>query len=322
MGCHDKDHKLSNLKTNIFSHSSGASSERKVMSVGLVFYRGLALWLFPFQLAILFFFPCLNLSSLCSWLGLPWWHSGNESACQCRIGTIPWSRKWLPTPGCMSGMLPGQRSLAGYSSWGHKETWLLDWAHPHCSCLCPDLPVFYFYFKYITLRCVDFCHTQCKSAIIIHTLSPSSLPLPFLQVIKSPDWTPCETPRAIQQLLKSCPSYTWLCVHLDATFSICPTRSLPNCAHESILYICLSIPSLQIGSSNNFCKFHKYASIYYICFTLSDFVSQALGSSTSVELTHIYSFLWLSKIPLCIYTMSSFKGVILIGLGLTLTTSL
>ena len=122
-----KDHKLSNLKTNIFSHSSGASSERKVMSVGLVFYRGLALWLFPFQLAILFFFPCLNLSSLCSWLGLPWWHSGNESACQCRIGTIPWSRKWLPTPGCMSGMLPGQRSLAGYSSWGHKESDMTAW---------------------------------------------------------------------------------------------------------------------------------------------------------------------------------------------------
>ena len=41
-------------------------------------------------------------------MGLPRWHSGKESACQCRrckrpgfslwVGKIPWSRKWQPTP--------------------------------------------------------------------------------------------------------------------------------------------------------------------------------------------------------------------------------
>jgi len=42
-------------------------------------------------------------------------------------------------------------------------------------------------------------------------------------------------------------------------------------------------------------------SIYSICFSLSDLlqsVLQALGSPTSLELTQICSFLWLSNIPL------------------------
>ena len=53
------------------------------------------------------------------------WHSGRQSACQCRrckrlgfdpwAGKIPWSRKWQPTPGFLPGKSHGQRSLAGYS---------------------------------------------------------------------------------------------------------------------------------------------------------------------------------------------------------------
>ena len=53
----------------------------------------------------------------CTWprgierrLGLPWWLSGKESACQCRkhrfdswVGEIPWRRKWQPTPVCLPG---------------------------------------------------------------------------------------------------------------------------------------------------------------------------------------------------------------------------
>jgi len=38
-----------------------------------------------------------------------------------RLGKIPWRRKWLPTPVFLPGKLHGQRSLAGYSPWGHKE---------------------------------------------------------------------------------------------------------------------------------------------------------------------------------------------------------
>ena len=35
---------------------------------------------------------------------------------------IPWRREWLPTPEFLPGEFHGQRSLVGYSSWGHKES--------------------------------------------------------------------------------------------------------------------------------------------------------------------------------------------------------
>ena len=60
--------------------------------------------------------------------GLSRWLSGKESACQCRrrgfdprIGKIPWRRKWQPTP-VLPGESHGQRSLAGYSPRGDKES--------------------------------------------------------------------------------------------------------------------------------------------------------------------------------------------------------
>ena len=36
------------------------------------------------------------------------------------VGKIPWRRKWKPTPEFLPGKSHGQRSLAGYSPWGHK----------------------------------------------------------------------------------------------------------------------------------------------------------------------------------------------------------
>ena len=38
------------------------------------------------------------------------------------IPFIHWRRKWQPTPVFLLGKSHGQRSLAGYSSWGHKES--------------------------------------------------------------------------------------------------------------------------------------------------------------------------------------------------------
>ena len=37
------------------------------------------------------------------------------------VGKTPWRRKWLPTLVFLPGESDGQRSLAGYSLWGHKE---------------------------------------------------------------------------------------------------------------------------------------------------------------------------------------------------------
>ena len=59
------------------------------------------------------------------------WLKGKESSCLCR-------RRWFlhqedhlekemaPTPILLPGKSFGQRSLAGYSSWGHRETQLSD----------------------------------------------------------------------------------------------------------------------------------------------------------------------------------------------------
>ena len=62
--------------------------------------------------------------------GLPWWLSGKESVCQCSrhrfdpwIRKIPWRRKWEPVQySCLENPTDREaRSLAGYSSWGHKR---------------------------------------------------------------------------------------------------------------------------------------------------------------------------------------------------------
>ena len=64
--------------------------------------------------------------------GLPRWLSGKESASQWRslrrhmfepwLGKIPWRREWQPTPVFLPGESHGQRRLAGYGQWGHKES--------------------------------------------------------------------------------------------------------------------------------------------------------------------------------------------------------
>ena len=74
-------------------------------------------------------------------LGFPGGTSGKEPACQCRrfkrhglspwVGKIPWSEKWLPALVSLLGQFHGQRSLAGYSSWGCKELDMTEWGHTH-----------------------------------------------------------------------------------------------------------------------------------------------------------------------------------------------
>ena len=46
--------------------------------------------------------------------------AGNENLIL-ESGRVPWRKKWLPTPVFLSGESHGQRSLMGYSPWGHKE---------------------------------------------------------------------------------------------------------------------------------------------------------------------------------------------------------
>ena len=45
------------------------------------------------------------------------------------VGKIPWRRKWQPTPVLLPGKSHGQRSLVGYSPWGHKESDITERLH-------------------------------------------------------------------------------------------------------------------------------------------------------------------------------------------------
>ena len=64
-------------------------------------------------------------------MGFPGGARAKESTCQCKrhkrcgfdpwVRKIPWRRDWRPTPVFLPGEFHGQRSLVGYSSWGHKD---------------------------------------------------------------------------------------------------------------------------------------------------------------------------------------------------------
>ena len=64
-----------------------------------------------------------------------------EPGCQCRrhrrcgfhprVRNIPWRRKWQPIPVLLPGKFRGQKSLVGYSPWGHKKSDLTEQAHMH-----------------------------------------------------------------------------------------------------------------------------------------------------------------------------------------------
>ena len=69
-------------------------------------------------------------------LELRWWLSGKEPTHQFRrygfdlwVEKIPRRRKWQPTPVFLSGESHAQRSLAGYSPWGCKESGMTERTH-------------------------------------------------------------------------------------------------------------------------------------------------------------------------------------------------
>ena len=47
------------------------------------------------------------------------------------VGKVPWRRKWQPTPVLVPGQSHGQRSLVGYSPWGHKVSDMTEHACAH-----------------------------------------------------------------------------------------------------------------------------------------------------------------------------------------------
>ena len=103
------------------------------------------------------------------------------------VRKIPWRRAWQPTPVFLPGESYGQRTLAGYRPWGHKEsdttkatehtcTWLLscrvvlfcsseDNTEPTCPILHPPFP----------------CHVS-QRLVFLHDSSRISCPLASGQI--------------------------------------------------------------------------------------------------------------------------------------------
>ena len=112
-----------NIKCSMSSHCLPITLKIKYSIVKL------ATLSFLFQL--LLFCPWLNSVGLLGHmvvLGLTWWLSGEESACQSRrcvfnplVRKILWRRKWLPTPVFLAAKSHRQRSLADYSPWDCKR---------------------------------------------------------------------------------------------------------------------------------------------------------------------------------------------------------
>ena len=117
---------LSNITSSRNKHTGKLKATLLLQTLSLASLQGLLL--------------CIN--------GLPRWQcSGEESACQCKrqkkhefdpwVRKIPWHRKWQHTPVLLPRQFHGQRSLAGYNLWSHKEPDMTEYActlyKPVCS---------------------------------------------------------------------------------------------------------------------------------------------------------------------------------------------
>ena len=74
------------------------------------------------------------IQQMCLHMDFPDGSDGKESACNAGepefnhwVGKIPWRRKRQLIPVFLPGKFHGQKSLAGYSSWGSKQSDMTDW---------------------------------------------------------------------------------------------------------------------------------------------------------------------------------------------------
>ena len=154
---------------------------------------------------------------------------------------------------------------------------------------------------------------QSESVICIH-ISPYPLPLkppshpPYPMSIghhKASSWSPCA------MLLLPTTYFTFGSVYMSMLLSLCPSLPLllPCPQVHSLCLRLYSCPATRfISTFFFFFRFCMYASAYGICFSLSDLlysVWQTLDPFTSLQITQLRFFLWLSNIPLYICATSS-----------------
>ena len=132
--------------------------------------------------------------------------------------------------------------------------------------------IFFNWRKTALQRCDGFCCTRMHIRHS-HIYIPSLLSLPLLS--SSYPSRPSQRTR-LGSLCYVAASHQLSILHMvvyiyiNATFSICPTLSFPHCVHKFPLCICVSNPSLQIGSSISFYRFYQFSSVAESCPTLCD----------------------------------------------------
>ena len=94
-----------------------------------------------------------------------------------------------------------------------------------------------------------------QSAVCTHTSPPfwasipptCSNPPPYPNFLGHHKWLSW-APSSLQYVLTNYLSPTWSCIYVNTNFPVRPTLYFPCGAHMSFVYICLTIPALQIVS--------------------------------------------------------------------------
>ena len=94
------------------------------------------------------------------------------------LGRTPWSRQWQLTLVFLPGKFHVQRSLAGYGSWGHKESGMTEWAYT--AQLYPSLKNRYFQ--------LQIKHTTARALALTNILSASLRTNIGLVTVKYPSY--------------------------------------------------------------------------------------------------------------------------------------
>ena len=143
------------------------------------------------------------------------------------VGKIHWRRKWQPIPVFLPGKFHGQRSLAGNSPWGHRESDTPERLHRHTQCAYPVWRTYAreversfhilpgaLYAKlcvyiHVSNVCVWACVCACMLSAQICWLIPGKTYSPFSWIANSSLLTVCE-----MKILFLLPISFWLVLYL------------------------------------------------------------------------------------------------------------
>ena len=143
------------------------------------------------------------------------------------VGKIPWRRAWQPTPVFLPGESCGQKSLAGYRPWAHKESNVTEWLSLH-----------------FTSSPMEWVWPFWLSQMTPGWVLPTSVPVTplWISVIS------CKT-SAIYTVVHQTwfNGIAWICAELSYSLisaSLCLLEILPNCLtwslrHSWLIAVCL-----------------------------------------------------------------------------------